>query len=193
MNPKTPLQGLVYTALDLEATDLDPTRDRLVALGAVRLVGGRLGAELELLLDPGRPVSREAQALHGLSREALRGRPTLEEALPTFLAFLQGTVLLAHQAHVDLAFLPALKGFPLLDTYLLARFLLPGTDPRLEALAARFGLPLSGRHTALGDARLVAEVFRHLLPLLEAAGVRTLEAARLACLRAAEGLRPWSL
>lgn len=94
---------------------------------------------------------------------------------------------------MDLAFLPTLKRFPLLDTYLLARFLLPGADPRLEALAARFGIPLLGRHTALGDARLVAEVFRHLLPLLEAAGVRTLEGARLAERRAAEGLRPWSL
>lgn len=82
MSPKTPLEALAYTAIDLEATGLDPTRDRPVALGAVRLVGGRLGAELELLLDPGRPVRREAQALHGLSREALKGRPTLKEALP---------------------------------------------------------------------------------------------------------------
>jgi DNA polymerase III subunit epsilon len=50
-------------------------------------------------------------------------------------------------------------------------------DHRLEAIAERLGVQVIGRHTALGDALLEAEIFLRLLPLLGARGVVTLRQA----------------
>jgi DNA polymerase-3 subunit epsilon len=64
---------------------------------------------------------------------------------------------------------------PVLDTLLLSALVHPQqASHRLEAIAERFGVPVLGRHTALGDAIVTAEVFVKLLPLLADKGIRTL-------------------
>jgi DNA polymerase III subunit epsilon len=64
---------------------------------------------------------------------------------------------------------------PVLDTLLLAAVTQPAQDSHsLEAIAARLGVPVHGRHTALGDATVAAEVFVKLMPLLAERGIHTL-------------------
>ena len=66
-------------------------------------------------------------------------------------------------------------GQPVLDTLLLDAALHPDHEHHsLEAIAARFGIGVVGRHTALGDALLTAEVFLRLLTLLHQRGTGTL-------------------
>ncbi len=70
---------------------------------------------------------------------------------------------------------------PVLDTLLLSAVVHPGQDThRLEAIAERFGVTVIGRHTALGDAIVTAEIFVRLLPLLAEKGIHTLGQARAA-------------
>ena len=67
----------------------------------------------------------------------------------------------------------------MLDTLLLSALVHPQQESHgLEAIAERFGVPVLGRHTALGDAMVTAEVFLKLLPLLAERGIRTLGQAR---------------
>ncbi|WP_243094651.1 3'-5' exonuclease [Thermus thalpophilus] len=183
-----PLEGLLYTAFDLETTGLDPEKDAIVALGAVHVLGRRVLHQetFEALVDPGRPIAKAATEVHGLTWEMLKGKPKLEEVLPAFKAFLEDTVLLAHNGAFDLAFLRrvGVGEPPLVDTLLLAHLLFPDLkDHRLEALAERFGVPVLGRHTALGDALMTAEVFIRMVPLLKEKGYTTLGAVLSACRR----------
>ena len=49
---------------------------------------------------------------------------------------------------------------------------------RLEAIAERFNVTVLGRHTALGDALVTAEIWLRLIPLLQEQGIHTLRQAR---------------
>ena len=68
---------------------------------------------------------------------------------------------------------------PVLDTLLLSAVVHPNQESHgLEAIAERFGVTVLGRHTAMGDAMVTAEVFQKLLPLLAERGIHTLRQAR---------------
>jgi DNA polymerase-3 subunit epsilon len=191
------LDRLTYTVFDTETTGFSPDEgDEIVSIGAVRIVGGRLlrTETFERLVDPGRGIPRTASAVHGITRDLVRGAPTLDEVLPAFAAFASGSVLVGHNVAFDMAFLAAAQrrtgtvlAAPLLDTLLIDGVVHPDHEGHtLEAMAERLGVDLVGRHTALGDALLTGEIFLRLLPLLAARGVHTLGELRAAAAATAQ-------
>jgi DNA polymerase III subunit epsilon len=179
------LGGLSYTVFDMETTGLAPSAgDEIISIGAVRIVNGRLlkSEVFEKLVDPQRPLNPDSAKVHGIEARMLVGQPRIGEVLPGFHAFCEDTVLVAHNAAFDMRFLELKEkaagvrfGQPVLDTLLLSAVAQPGLqDHRLEAIAERLGIPVIGRHTALGDALLTGEVFLRLLALLRERGIATL-------------------
>ncbi|HEX4744987.1 MAG TPA: 3'-5' exonuclease [Candidatus Limnocylindria bacterium] len=186
--PHPPLDALLadgFVAFDTETTGMDARSDRVVALAATRWGPHGETASLETLVDPGRPIPPGSTAVHGLDDTAVRGSPSLAEALPAFRAFVGDGIPVAHMAAFDLAFLRgplAQAGLPalerVLDTAVLASRLLPPLpELSLDAVCARLDIPVVGRHTALGDARLAAAILVRLRPELERRGAATLRAA----------------
>ncbi|QLC73792.1 PAS domain-containing protein [Pseudomonas sp. LPB0260] len=186
-----PLSELAYTVFDTETTGLAPSEgDEIISIGAVRMVNGRLLKQecFEQLIDPHRSIPRESQQVHGLTPELLAGQPGIAQVLPLFQRFAEDTVLVAHNAAFDMRFLQLKEEQtgvrfiqPVLDTLLLSALVHPGHNPdehRLEQIAARLGVQVIGRHTALGDAMVTGEVFLRLLPLLAERGIHTLRQAR---------------
>lgn len=184
-----PLSTLTYTVFDTETTGLDPSGgDEIIQIGAVRIVNGRLlrGETFEQLVDPRRAIHPAAQAVHGITQARLDGQPGIERVLPVFHAYARDTVLVGHNAAFDMRFLQikeAMTGLafdqPVLDTLLLSAVLHPDQDShRLDAIAERFGLPVLNRHDAVSDARLTAQVFLRMIPLLAERGIVTLGEAR---------------
>ena len=160
---------------------------------SVRVLNGKLLKQevFDQLVDPGREIPPESIPIHGITPDMVQGQPGILEVLPALHAFAADTVLVAHNAAFDMRFLQLKEqktglvfDQPVLDTLLLSAVVHPGQDShRLEAIAERFNVTVIGRHTALGDAMVTAEVFVRLLPLLAEKGIHTLGQARAAAQR----------
>ncbi len=184
-----PLSELAYTVFDTETTGLNPAGgDAIIQIGAARIVNGKLLRQecFEQLVDPGRGIPAASIPIHGITDDMVAGKPRIGEVLPVFHAFTQDTVLVAHNAAFDMRFLQLQEKAtgvafhqPVLDTLLLSAVVHPNQEShRLEAIAERFNVTVLGRHTALGDALVTAEIWLRLIPLLQAQGIHTLRQAR---------------
>ncbi len=183
------LAALAYTVFDTETTGLQPAEgDEIIQIGAARIVNGKLLRQesFEQLVDPQRSIPEAGIPIHGIRPDMVAGQPTILEVLPSFHTYARDTVLVAHNAAFDMRFLQLKEQAtglrfdqPVLDTLLLSAVVHPNQPShRLEHIAERFGITVVGRHTALGDAMVTAEVFLRLIPLLADMGIHTLGQAR---------------
>lgn len=189
LTPDTPLAALPVFVFDAETTGLDVAVDRLISMGGVRVLGGHVlhTDALDRLVDPGVPIPPGSSRIHGITDAMVDGQPSFAEVYPAFAAMAEGFVLVGHNVGFDAAILKAEAARagiafalpPMLDTLQLCAALFPAmTDLNLETLADRLGVDVHGRHTALGDALVTAEVYVRLLPLLAEANVSTLAQAQ---------------
>ncbi len=183
------LSELSYTVFDTETTGLNPSQgDEIIQIGATRIVNGKLlrHEAYEQLVNPQRNIPAASIPIHGITPDMVRGRPAIGEVLPVFHAYAQDTVLVAHNAAFDMKFLQLKERStglrfdqPVLDTLLLSAVIHPNQEShRLEAIAQRMNITVTGRHNALGDALVTAEVFLRMIPLLADMGIYTLGQAR---------------
>jgi DNA polymerase-3 subunit epsilon len=179
------LADIEYTVFDTETTGLSPHEgDEIISMGAVRVVNGRLlhHEQFERLVDPKRSIPGTSTAIHGITAEMVAGQPTIGVVLSEFARYAQDTVLVGHNVGFDMQFLRIKENEtgvsftqPVLDTLLLDAVVHPDHDTHsLEAIAARLGVDILGRHTAVGDALVTGKVFLRLLALLRSRGIMTL-------------------
>ncbi|RJQ68787.1 MAG: DNA polymerase III subunit epsilon [Desulfobacteraceae bacterium] len=180
------LSELTYSVFDTETTGLNPSGgDEIIAIGAVRIVNGRLLREesFDQLIDPRRTIPTASIGIHGINTEMVRNKPAVDQVLPLFHRFAADTILVGHNVAFDMRLLQVKEastgirfGNPVLDTLLLSAVLHPAqSNHSMEAIAERLGVSIEGRHTAIGDAIATANIFLKMLPLLAENGLLTLE------------------
>ncbi len=160
--------------LDTETTGLSAeSGDRLIEIGCVEMLNRRLsGNNLHFYLNPERPNSEGAFAIHGLSDEFLADKPLFGAVADELLAYLAGAEVIIHNAGFDVGFLnhelkrngrPKFDGCvaQVTDSLFMAREMFPGKANSLDALCRRLEVDSSHRelHGALLDAGLLAEVY----------------------------------
>lgn len=180
-----PVLSLNFVVFDTETTGLVPHRDDVVQLGAVRVVNGRIvpGEVIDQLVNPGRRIPPESTRVHKVTDAMVADAPGPVPVTETFHGFARDSVIVAHNAPFDMAFMKRygkMAGLawdhPILDTVLLSAVLFGASESHtLDALCARLEveIPPELRHTALGDAVATAEVLCRMLPMLESRGMTT--------------------
>lgn len=161
--------------LDTETTGFDPALgDRIVEIGCVELINHvPTGENFHVYCNPERDMPESAFKVHGLSEQFLSDKPLFADIADQFLAFIQQSELIIHNAQFDMGFLnfeceksgrPQLKN-PVLDTVELARRKHPGARVNLDALCKHYGIDNSRRalHGALLDSEILAEVYLELI------------------------------
>jgi DNA polymerase-3 subunit epsilon len=162
--------------LDTETTGLDPfDGHRVVEIGCIELINCiPTGRSWHCHLNPERDMPYQAFEVHGLSTEFLRDKPRFADLADDMLGFIEGAMLVMHNAAFDFGFLNAeldragrslLRWDSVVDTLALARRRHPGAPCSLDALCKRYGIDLSERdtHSALLDCRLLASVYVELV------------------------------
>lgn len=168
--------------LDTETTGLDAKGDdRVIEIGCIEIYNRiPTGAEFHAFINPLRSVPAEAEAVHGITTNFLRDKPTFDAVMDGFLDFIKDDILVIHNAPFDIGFLNAelarferapLEMDRVVDTLQLARRKHPSGPNNLDALCKRYGIDNSKRtkHGALMDSLLLADVYVELLGERQAA------------------------
>ncbi|WP_392425873.1 DEDD exonuclease domain-containing protein [Barrientosiimonas humi] len=182
----TPLHEVTFVVVDLETTGGSPLASEITEIGAVKVRGGEQLGEFQTLVNPGLPIPAFISVLTGITDRMVADAPRIETALPAFLEFARGAVLVAHNAPFDITFLKTnaqrlgleWPGPRVIDTAHLARQLVTRDEApnrKLGSLARLFQASTTPDHRALHDARATVDVLHGLLGRVGSLGVTTLE------------------
>ena len=186
----TLLQETTFVVVDLETTGASPKKGAAITeIGAVKVKGGQIIGEFKTFVNPLAPIPLYITEMTGITDLMLAKAPIIDEVFPTFLEFAGShnqTVLVAHNAPFDLAFLKsaakdlnyAWPTYKTLDTVTVARQVLTKEDVpdcKLGTLAQFFGTKTEPNHRALDDAKATVEVLHGLFERLGSLEITTLE------------------
>jgi DNA polymerase-3 subunit epsilon len=181
----TLLSQVTFCVVDLETTGSSSAVGGITEIGAVKYRGGEEVSRFSTLINPGQPIPANIVMLTGISSSMVADAPRIEDVLEMFLDFVQGTVLVAHNARFDVGFLNAAlerHGYdPLsnavVDTVTLARRLVRSEVPncKLSTLAAHFNFPHQPVHRAMDDVLATGDLLHYLIERAAAFGVFDIE------------------
>ncbi len=181
----THLSQVTFCVVDLETTGGAET-DMITEIGAVKVRGGEVLGEFQTLVNPQAHIPPLIAVLTGITNQMVADAPGLRQALPAFLAFAEGTVIVAHNAPFDVGFLRRacsalaypFPRWPVVDTAALARAILLRDEVancKLATLAKHFRTAVAPNHRALTDAQATVDVLHGLMERVGNLGVDTIE------------------
>ena len=172
-----------YVVFDLETTGLSPDKNKIIEIGAVKVVDGAITERFSTFINPEVPIPYNIEQLTSIKDDMVLDAPRIEEILPEFMKFCEGTVMVAHNAEFDTGFIRKnceRMGLPfdftIADTVALARILLPQLNRfKLDTVAKAVGVSLDHHHRAVDDAACTAEIFVKFIEMLHERGMETLD------------------
>lgn len=168
-----------YVSLDLETTGLDPDRDAIIEVAAVKFRGQKVLDSWSTLVKPDRPIPYRIERLTGIRQEETEGAPSVSTAVERLARFIKDYPLVGHNIRFDLSFLRR-RGLLLaneaVDTFELAGIMVPhAARYSLSRLAEELGIPAEGAHRALNDAQTTRKLLLALIERAERLDVDTIQ------------------
>ena len=172
-----------YVVFDIETTGFSASQDKIIEIGAVKVIDGVITEKFSSFVNPEIPIPFEIEKLTGIQDDMVLDAPKIEEVLPKFLEFCGQAVMVAHNASFDMSFIfqnARTQGIAfnptILDTVAIARVLLPNLNRyKLDTVAKALNISLENHHRAVDDAGATAEIFASFVKMLRERGVEDLE------------------
>src|SRR6476660_3782680 len=152
---------------------MQPERDEVIEIGAVKFSGDKVVGRWESFVRPSQPIPYKVTQLTGIRQSHVARAPLIRDVAPSFIRFVGNSPIIGQSVALDLAML-ARGGVDLKnvawDTFELATLLVPEAAVyNLRSVAAKLGVdPQEGRaHRATADAELTMNVFLALRERIE--------------------------
>ena len=172
-----------YVVFDIETTGFSPLKNRIIEIGAVKVVDGVITDRFSSFVNPDVPIPFDIEKLTGINDAMVLPSPKIDVVLPQFLEFVGDSALVAHNAGFDVSFIShnaeelGLAFEPtVLDTVSLARLLLPNLNRfKLDTVAKALNISLQNHHRAVDDAGATAEIFTAFIKMLRGRDIEDLD------------------
>lgn len=172
-----------FVVFDIETTGFSQMKDKIIEIGAVKVVAGQIVDKYSTFVNPDVPIPYEIEQLTGIKDDMVIDAPMIDVILPEFLAFCEGSILVAHNASFDVGFiqnnaknLGLVADFTTIDTVGLARILLPDLNRyKLNTVAKALNVSLENHHRAVDDAGATSEIFLKFVAMLQEKEISTVE------------------
>ncbi len=169
-----------YVVFDLETTGLNPEKDTIIEISAVKVKKGNVENSFSTLVNPNRRIPAAASGVNGITDEMVADAPVLKDALGQFLSFIGNEILVGHNIHsFDMKFLNRATqefygkdiGNDYIDTLYMARSCLKElSHHRLTDLADYFHISAEGAHRALNDCMMNQKCYEKMGILMKETG-----------------------
>ena len=172
-----------YVVFDIETTGFNSVNDRIIEIGAVRVIGGEIKETFSEFVNPECPIPYKITQLTTITDGMVKDAGTIEEILPQFLKFCEGSVLVAHNAGFDTGFihenakrLNLPYDYTVVDTLGLARCLMGHLGKfTLDNICKHLNIILETHHRAVDDATATGKIFVEFISMLKEKGITDLD------------------
>ena len=172
-----------YCVLDLETTGFSPVTEKITEIGVMKIKDGKVIDKFSTFVNPEKSIPMRVVEVTKITDDMVRTAETIEKVFPKMLEFIEGSVLVAHNAEFDIGFLKHNArflgydfDFTYLDTLSLAQEIFPDFKTyKLGRIAKNLGIKVEVAHRALDDVDTTVKVFNIMLEKLKERGAETLE------------------
>lgn len=164
-----------YVVFDIETTGFSPVNDKIIEIGAVKVVNSKIVERFSEFVNPKVPIPYRIEQLTSISDDMVIDAEEIDVILPKFLEFCKDSILVAHNADFDMSFIKAKSkeqgidiDFTYVDTMGLSRAFFPTqAKHNLDVLCKNMGVSNEHHHRAVDDAEATAQIFVKFIPMLK--------------------------
>ncbi|MCI1581304.1 MAG: DNA polymerase III subunit alpha [Clostridium beijerinckii] len=172
----------VYCVLDLETTGFSPQTEKITEIGVMKIKDGKVIDKFSTFVNPQKSIPMRVVEVTKITDDMVKNAETIDKVFPKLLEFIEGSVLVAHNADFDIGFLKhnaKVLGyefdFTYVDTLGLAQDVFPDYKSyKLGRIAKNLGIKVEVAHRALDDVDTTVKVFNIMIEKLKERGAQTL-------------------
>ena len=172
-----------YCVLDLETTGFSAKTEKITEVGIMKLKNGEVIDEFSTFVNPEKHIPARVTEVTNITDDMVKDADTIEKVFPKILEFIEGSVLVAHNAGFDIGFLKQNAkrlgyefDYTYLDTLSLAKDLFPDYKKyKLGKIAENLGIKVEVAHRALDDVDTTVKVFKVMLDMLKKRGAKSID------------------